>query len=47
VKPVIFHSDAEIEIHAAVEYYEDRAPSLAMDFQAEIERAIRRIEQDP
>jgi len=47
VKPVIFHRDAEAELRAAVAYYEQQRPGLGLDLQAEVERAIGRIQEHP
>ncbi|MCU0613242.1 MAG: type II toxin-antitoxin system RelE/ParE family toxin [Candidatus Eisenbacteria bacterium] len=47
MKPLIVHSDAEAELWAEVEYYEQRAPGLGLDFLSEAERAFTRILGSP
>jgi toxin ParE1/3/4 len=44
---VIFHQDAETELHAAVAYYQEQSHGLGADFQAQIERSVRRIQHAP
>lgn len=39
--------EAEVELWAAVEYYEARSPGLGFDFQVEIEASVRVISQSP
>jgi toxin ParE1/3/4 len=47
VKPVIFHTEAEAELRAAVAHYEERRRGLGGEFQAEVEAAIASIRQTP
>ena len=47
MKPVIFHPDAEAELRAAVAYYEQQRAGLGRDLRSEVERTIRRIQQQP
>lgn len=35
-----FHPEAQIEFEAAIEFYEDHAESLGLDFAAEVREAI-------
>lgn len=47
MKPITFHPQAEEELRAAVAYYEEQREGLGMDLQAEIEGAVRRIQNNP
>ena len=47
MKPVIFHTEAEAELRAAVAYYEEQRRGLDREFQAEVEAAIASIRQAP
>ncbi|MEM9021413.1 MAG: type II toxin-antitoxin system RelE/ParE family toxin [Planctomycetota bacterium] len=44
---VIFHSEAEREFLAAVDYYETQQASLGEDYQAEILATVSRIAKQP
>jgi hypothetical protein len=39
-----FHPEAEAEFEAAVEFYEDHAEGLGLDFSVEVREAISRAE---
>lgn len=39
--------EAEIELWAAVAYYEDRASGLGLDFETEIQRSVQSIVEHP
>jgi toxin ParE1/3/4 len=45
--PVVFHPDAEAELHAAVAYYESQREGLGADLLSEVERAVERIQENP
>src|SRR6516162_7231801 len=47
MKPVVFHHDAETELDDAMAYYEARRTGLGLSFQAEVERVVQLIQQDP
>ena len=47
MKPVVFHPKAEAELLAAVGYYESQRPGLGLEFETEVEDAVRRIQQNP
>lgn len=47
MKPVVIHSEASKELDGAIHYYETQKPGLGLDFLAEIERIIDRIQQNP
>jgi toxin ParE1/3/4 len=47
VKPVIIHSEAIEELDGAISYYEDRKLGLGIDFLAEVEGTIGKIQQNP
>jgi len=38
-----FHSEAARELDAAIDYYEDCAPGLGLDFSVEVQAAIKRL----
>ena len=46
-KPVTFHPDAESEYLTALEWYRERSLTAALDFEAEVSRAIARIDEAP
>jgi plasmid stabilization system protein ParE len=46
MRPAILH-EAEVELWDAVAYYEDKAPGLGLDFEAEIERSVDTIKRFP
>ena len=39
--------EAEVELWAAVAYYESKAPGLGLDFETEIEKAVQTIADQP
>lgn len=47
MKPAILHREAEAELNAAIEYYEQQTRGLGLDFLAEVERGIDLIERYP
>jgi toxin ParE1/3/4 len=47
MKSVRFHSEAIAELDSAVSYYEDQKVSLGLDFAAEVEQSIGKIQQNP
>ncbi len=47
MKPVYFHPEAEAEFRAAIGYYEGQREGLGGEYRAEIEAAVRRIQQTP
>jgi len=47
ILPAAILHEAEVELWDAVAYYEDKAHGLGLDFEAEIERAIKTIQQSP
>ena len=47
MNPVIFHPEAQAELDAAVAWYESQSPGLGLDLQAEVEAAVRMIQQQP
>jgi toxin ParE1/3/4 len=47
VKPVIIHSEAIEELDGAVSYYEDQKVGLGLDFLAEVEQTLSKIQQNP
>jgi toxin ParE1/3/4 len=47
VKPVIIHSEAIEELDGAVSYYEDQNVGLGLDFLAEVEQTLSKIQQNP
>ena len=47
MKPVAFHPEAEREIDAAVAYYEAERNGLGLEFQAELEDAVKALRRDP
>ena len=40
MKPIRFHSEAEVELVAEARYYEDRVPGLGERFTREVEAAL-------
>ncbi|HMO05871.1 MAG TPA: type II toxin-antitoxin system RelE/ParE family toxin [Kiritimatiellia bacterium] len=42
-----FLHEAEVELWAAVTYYEERSPGLGLDFQTEIEQVLATIAAHP
>jgi toxin ParE1/3/4 len=47
MKRIIVHSEAELELWQAVEYYEIRSVGLGLDFEQEIRRALLDIQEAP
>ena len=47
MKRVEFHPEATAELEAAVEYYEQCAPGLGVDFRKEVEAAAQKIQAAP
>ena len=47
MKPVVIHTEAESELWQAVDFYEERAPGLGLDFEGEIRRIIASIQEAP
>lgn len=47
MKPVIFHSEAEWDLHQAIIFYERERPGLGRELRYEVEAAVRRIQQSP
>src|SRR5262249_39792720 len=47
MKPTIFQKEAKEEFESAIEYYEKQRKGLGLEFQAEIEKAVARIEKNP
>jgi toxin ParE1/3/4 len=47
MKPVIFHPQAEEELVAVIDYYDNQRDGLGAEFQAEVEQATQRIAQLP
>ena len=45
--PATILCEAEGELRKAFAYYEDKAPGLGFDFEAEVERAVHAIRQAP
>lgn len=43
----LFHPEAEAELNAAIDWYEEREPGLGLDFAAEVRAAIERAMQLP
>lgn len=47
MKPIVIHSEAIAELDGAISYYEDQKVGLGLDFLAEVEQAIGKIQQNP
>jgi toxin ParE1/3/4 len=47
VKPPIVHPEAEEELLGAVAYYEAQRTGVGLDFQVEVENAVKEIQQHP
>ena len=47
MKLVLFHEEAEAELDAAVDYYEQIREGLGVDLQNQVEHAIGLIRQNP
>jgi|SRR3984957_18311811 len=46
-KPLIFHPDAEREYLTSLEWYRQRSPTAAVNFEDEFNRAISKVEEAP
>jgi toxin ParE1/3/4 len=47
MKPIVFDSEANDELHAAASYYEEQRTGLGDEFMAEVQQAVERIGQTP
>jgi toxin ParE1/3/4 len=47
LKRVIFHSEAEWDLHQAIIFYERERPGLGRELRQEVEATVRRIQQNP
>ena len=47
MKRVIFHSEAEWDLHQAIAFYERERPGLGRELRQEVEATVRRIQQNP
>lgn len=47
MKPVIFHTGAETDLHAAAAYYDRERQGLGRELNQEVEAAIQRIRISP
>lgn len=47
MKNVVLHADARAELDDAVAFYEERREGLGVDFLAEVEKALLRIQRNP
>jgi toxin ParE1/3/4 len=47
VKPIVLHSEAIVELDAAVAYYEQQRKGLGLEFLSSVERAFALIQQNP
>ena len=47
MKPIIFHRSARTELDEAITYYEQQQAGLGLALQTAVERAVRRIQQNP
>ena len=47
MKQVIIHSEAEAELAASVDFYEERKPGLGLDFERSIRNAVGSIQKSP
>ncbi len=47
MKSVIIHSEAINELDAAISYYEAQKVDLGLDFLAEVEQALDKIQKNP
>lgn len=47
MKPVIIHSLAREELDESIAFYEQRKTGLGMDLLRAVERALRRIQENP
>ncbi len=47
MKPIVIHSEAIAELDGTISYYDDQKVGLGLDFLAEVEQAINKIQQNP
>ncbi|MFH1288916.1 MAG: type II toxin-antitoxin system RelE/ParE family toxin [bacterium] len=47
MKNVVIHSEAELELWQAVDFYETRYTGLGLDFEKEVSRALSKIQENP
>jgi toxin ParE1/3/4 len=47
VKPLIIHADARAELDQSMAHYEEQLPGLGLDLQAEVERTLGDIQENP
>ena len=47
MKPSIIYDEAEVELWEAVGYYEEKAPGLGLDLEAETRDALAEIQEAP
>ncbi len=47
MKPAFFHSEAEAELWAALDYYRQERAGLARKFRREFEKALKRVRENP
>ncbi len=47
MKPVLFHTAAEAELHDAIAFYESRCDGLGVAFQSDVEHVVELIRQHP
>jgi toxin ParE1/3/4 len=47
LKRVIFHSEAEWDLHQGIIFYERERPGLGRELRQEVEATVRRIQQNP
>lgn len=47
MKNIIIHSEAELELWQAVDFYEIRYPGLGLDFEKEVSQTLSKIQETP
>ncbi len=47
MKPVVIHTDAELELWQAVSFYENKVSGLGLDFETETGRILAEIQETP
>jgi toxin ParE1/3/4 len=47
VKPVVFHSEAQADLDAALAYFEHQREGLGLELEQEVEAAVARLQQNP
>ena len=47
MKPLIIHSQARAELDQSMAHYEGQLPGLGLDLQAEVERTLADIQENP